>query len=787
MSSDQDQMTTTTVRFYDSTFYSIALTSVTYLLFQIYSIRPHTHRLILFISFLCTCLSCETFFHIFQPTSLAHFSNLNITNYFSPTIIHLTLLLSISSFLWNATQCAALASILLPTNSNDKQQQQQQQQSPNFVLRRWLRHVCVDHVFALLLVRLGRLTDVATITALSNMASICVITSWCSQIAVFPCMLCFLYSLFIDSTTTNSDEKNSSTILTKNTDEFNSVLHRLKIIKILGLALFGLKISALSLCETLALGLTATICLSCLVVAPPGREMSKYTRIFDIFIGKTSDEDKDETITNENVKQSTIVQKSTISKTDDSYSHNNVHNRLMTRVNLSHSSSSPIIIAPPTKTPEINTSPTKVINYSTMTDDEILAMIKSKKLVAHNLEKYLPLLRAVHIRRLLLSEQLISTKNTLSSLDSLPYEHYDYSLVINQCCENVIGYVEIPVGYAGPLRVDDKYYYIPLATTEGALVASTNRGCKAVTMSKTGIGTIVFNDGMTRGPVLKFPTIRQAYDAYEWFAGNFDEIKQCFDCTSSYARLTNIKRNLAAHYLFIRFVATTGDAMGMNMLSKGVEAVLTLIKSKWPETVDIISVSGNYCIDKKPSALNWIDGRGKSVVAEIVLSHDILEQVLKTDANRLVELNQSKNLLGSIMAGSIGGFNAHAANVVAAMFIACGQDPAQVVSSSNCLTWLETTGPEKRDLYISCTMYSLEVGTIGGGTKLAAQRACLKMLGIDGSSVRMPGENSRQLARLICSTVLAGELSLMSALATNDLVHSHLRLNRSATTLNQIR
>ena len=139
------------------------------------------------------------------------------------------------------------------------------------------------------------------------------------------------------------------------------------------------------------------------------------------------------------------------------------------------------------------------------------------------------------------------------------------------------------------------------------------------------------------------------------------------------------------------------------------------------------------------------------------------------------------------------------------MFIACGQDPAQVVSSSNCktsftfvdsstlsrllsgLTWLETTGPEKRDLYISCTMYSLEVGTIGGGTKLPGQQACLKMLGVDGCSANVPGENSSQLARLICSAVLAGELSLMSALATNDLVHSHLRLNRSAVALSQIR
>ena len=638
-----------TVRFYDSSIYSVALTAIGYLIFQTYSIRPYKHRLILFLSFICSCLSCETFFHIFQPNSLANFSNLKITNYFSPTIIHLTLLLSISSFLWNATQCAALASILLPSNSTE-------QPAPNFVLRRWLRHVCVDHVFALLLVRLGRLTDVITFTALSDMASICVITSWCSQIAVFPCILCFLHSLFVD--TTNSDIKSSSKILTTNTDEFNSVLHRLKIIKIMGLALFGLKISALSLCEALALGLTATICLSCLVVAPPGREMSKYTRIFDIFIGKTPDEVKEEILENENSKQ--IIG---ISKTDDS-----CHQRQITRASLPHTMSSPVISLPsppPSKT--IESKP--IIDYSTLTDEEILVLIKTKKLAAHNLEKYFPLLRAVHIRRLLLDEQLISTHNSLSSLTSLPYEHYDYSLVVNQCCENVIGYVQIPVGYAGPIRVDDKYFYIPMATTEGALVAGTNRGCKAISMSKTGVETIVFNDGMTRGPVLKFNTIRQAHDAYEWFETNFEEVKQCFDKTSSYARLTSIKRNIAAHYLFVRFVATTGDAMGMNMLSKGVEAVLTMLKSKWPEAMDVISISGNYCIDKKPSALNWIDGRGKSVVAEAIISHEILEQVLKTNVNRLVEVNQSKNLLGSIMAGSIGGFNAHAANVVAVSFI----------------------------------------------------------------------------------------------------------------------
>jgi len=572
--SDRDEMSSTTVRFYDSTFYTIALTSVTYLIFQTYSIRPHAHRLLLFLSFLCTCLSCETFFHIFQPNSLAYLANLNITNYFSPTIIHLTLLLSICSFLWNATQCAALASILLPTNSVD----QQIQQPPNFVLRRWLRHVCVDHVFALLLVRLGRLTDVATVIALSNMASLCVITSWCSQIAVFPCILCFLHSLFVDSTNTTTET--NSQVSTSNIDEFNSVLHRLKIIKIMGLALFGLKISALTLCETLALGLTATICLSCLVVAPPGREMSKYTRIFDIFIGKIPGEDQDKVNIIQNSKQQQQQQQQVIVKRQSS-------------VSTVAPSLKPIVPAIITPTPAAK--PSTVIDYSTLADEEILERVISKQLPAHNLEKYLPDERPVRIRRLYLNKQMEAANGTLQPIDHLPYKHYNYSLVTNQCCENVIGYIPIPVGYAGPLRVDGELYYIPLATTEGALVASTNRGCKALTMTGRGFETVVFNDGMTRGPVLKFQSIRQAHEAYEWFEDNFDEIKKCFEKTSSYARLTNIKRNLAAHYLFVRFVATTGDAMGMNMLSKGVEAVLTMVKNKWPETMDVISISGNYC------------------------------------------------------------------------------------------------------------------------------------------------------------------------------------------------
>lgn len=189
------------------------------------------------------------------------------------------------------------------------------------------------------------------------------------------------------------------------------------------------------------------------------------------------------------------------------------------------------------------------------------------------------------------------------------------------------------------------------------------------------------------------------------------------------------------------------------------------------------SLSGNFCTDKKPSAVNWLEGRGKSVVCEATIPGDIVTSVLKTSVSALVSLNINKNLVGSAMAGSIGGFNAHASNVVTAIYLATGQDPAQNVESSNCLTQMEAVNNGK-DLHISVSMPSIEVGTVGGGTHLPPQAACLDILGIRGASAQRPGANADMLARVVAGAVLAGELSLMSALAAGHLVRSHLKHNR---------
>ena len=227
---------------------------------------------------------------------------------------------------------------------------------------------------------------------------------------------------------------------------------------------------------------------------------------------------------------------------------------------------------------------------------------------------------------------------------------------------------------------------------------------------------------------------------------------------------------------FLRFKCTTGDAMGMNMISKAVKAALDLL-SHYFTNMEIVSISGNYCTDKKPSAINWIEGRGKSVTCEAVVPAAVVAKTLKTTTEALVDVNINKNLIGSALAGSIGGNNAHAANITAAIFLATGQDPAQVVESSTCITLMEGVGENKEDLYISCTMPSIECATVGGGTNLPAQKSGLQILGISGSG-ETPGNNAKQLARVVCAGVMAGELSLMSALAAKHLVKAHMQYNR---------
>ncbi|KAL2779568.1 3-hydroxy-3-methylglutaryl-Coenzyme A reductase isoform 2 [Daubentonia madagascariensis] len=365
-----------------------------------------------------------------------------------------------------------------------------------------------------------------------------------------------------------------------------------------------------------------------------------------------------------------------------------------------------------------------------LSDAEIIQLVNAKHIPAYKLETLMETHeRGVSIRRQLLSKKLSEP----SSLQYLPYRDYNYSLLGG------------------------------------------------------GASSRVLADGMTRGPVVRFPRACDSAEVKAWLetSEGFTVIKEAFDSTSRFARLQKLHMSIAGRNLYIRFQSRSGDAMGMNMISKGTEKALSKLHEYFPE-MQILAVSGNYCTDKKPAAINWIEGRGKSVVCEAVIPAKVVREVLKTTTEAMIEVNINKNLVGSAMAGSIGGYNAHAANIVTAIYIACGQDAAQNVGSSNCITLMEASGPTNEDLYISCTMPSIEIGTVGGGTNLLPQQACLQMLGVQGACKDNPGENARQLARIVCGTVMAGELSLMAALAAGHLVKSHMIHNRSKINLQDL-
>ncbi|PRQ25232.1 putative hydroxymethylglutaryl-CoA reductase (NADPH) [Rosa chinensis] len=406
-------------------------------------------------------------------------------------------------------------------------------------------------------------------------------------------------------------------------------------------------------------------------------------------------------------------------------------------------------------------------------DEEIIKAVVAGTIPSYSLESKLgDCKKAASIRREALQ------RVTGKSLEGLPLEGFDYESILGQCCEMPVGYITIPVGIAGPLILDGKEFSVPMATTEGCLVASTNRGCKAINLSG-GATSVLLKDGMTRAPVVRFNSAKRAAELKLFMENpaNYQTISMVFNKSSRFGRLQTVKCAVAGKNLYMRFCCSTGDAMGMNMVSKGVQNVVDFLQNDFPD-MDVIGISGNYCSDKKPAAVNWIEGRGKSVVCEAVIKGDIVSKVLKTNVAALVELNMLKNLTGSAMAGALGGFNAHASNIVSAVYLATGQDPAQNIESSHCVTMMEAINDGK-DLHVSVTMPSIEVGTVGGGTQLESQSACLNLLGVKGANREAPGSNARQLASVVAGSVLAGELSLMSAIAAGQLVKSHMKYNRS--------
>jgi len=405
-----------------------------------------------------------------------------------------------------------------------------------------------------------------------------------------------------------------------------------------------------------------------------------------------------------------------------------------------------------------------------LTREELVRSLVGGQRRFHELPKDLPAEEAAEIRRQALAEM------TRTPLANIGHHSLDVQRASHRNCENFIGVAQVPMGVVGPLRVRglhaDGDVYVPLATTEAALVASTNRGCAA--LREAGGAVVRVEDvGMTRAPVFRTSGIVQTQQFLQWVQEHEEEIRHLTESTSQFLRLLEVRPFAFGTTVFLRFRFDTGDAMGMNMATIACDRVVNdLIE---PATgVPCIGLSGNYCVDKKPAHINFQEGRGKRIYAEILLDAQILHHVLKTDARSLVEVQYRKNLLGSIAAGSMG-FNAHYANVVAAFFIATGQDPAHVVEGSLGITCIEPRGPDS--VFASIFMPDVPLGAVGGGTSLDTQRESLAVLGVSPDSERR-GEAVARLAEILGAVVLAGELSLMAAFTSNDLARAHEVLGR---------
>ena len=337
--------------------------------------------------------------------------------------------------------------------------------------------------------------------------------------------------------------------------------------------------------------------------------------------------------------------------------------------------------------------------------------------------------------------------------------------------ENFIGVAQVPMGLVGPLRVNGEHasgvFYVPMATSEGTLVASYNRGARL--LSESGGATVtVVDDAMQRAPVFVFDDARQARAFGLWVEANFAQIAAQAESSTSIGKLRNIEQYAAARMRYLRFNYTTGDAAGQNMVGKATFVACEWIVANYPG-INRYMLSGAMDTDKKHSQLNTLHTRGKRVIAEVTIPSALLQSTMNISAEALYKA-RAISQVGAFMAGS-NNTGAHSANGITALFIAPGQDVANVAESSAAIVYADLT--DNGDYYLSITIPSLIIATFGGGTGLPTQKECLELLGCSGAG------KVHKLAEIIGATVLAGEISLMSAVLAGDWVTSHDALGRN--------
>ena len=337
--------------------------------------------------------------------------------------------------------------------------------------------------------------------------------------------------------------------------------------------------------------------------------------------------------------------------------------------------------------------------------------------------------------------------------------------------ENFIGMAQVPIGLAGPLLINGTLamgdFYVPLATTEGAMVASYNRGMKASRLCG-GISSVCLAEGTQRSPFFKFKSIGEIGIFMKWLIDKMKIFDQIISENSNHTKLEDVKTNVEGNSVILTFEYTTGDASGQNMVTICTDKICKYILENSPIKPLEWYIEGNYSGDKKATAVSFTSVRGKKVAAEALLSKEVVEKILRTTPEKMANYWQASTL-GVIQSGAYGA-QGHVANGLTALFIACGQDVACISESSLGITRMEIDS--NGDLYVSLTLPSLIVGTIGGGTGLPTQKESLEMLGCYGTG------NARKFAEVCCAVALAGEISIAAAISADQFTKAHKIMGR---------
>ncbi len=337
--------------------------------------------------------------------------------------------------------------------------------------------------------------------------------------------------------------------------------------------------------------------------------------------------------------------------------------------------------------------------------------------------------------------------------------------------ENFVGTVKVPVGLAGPLRVNGLFargdFYVPLATTEAALVASYSRGSQLLT-DAGGCAAAVLNEGVSRAPGFAFADLTECGRFVLWVTSKLDDLRAAAEATTRHGKLTDLRVSVEGNHVYLGFEYTTGDASGQNMVTVATEAACRYIEAHSPVKPRHWFIEANMSGDKKSSAQSFLLVRGKKVSAEAVIPAALVADRLRTTPVRMVDFWRM-SVMGGVLSGTMG-TQGHYANGLAALYLACGQDVACVAESAVGVTRFEVA--PGGDLYASVTLPNVMVGTVGGGTGLPSQRACLDVLGLAGAG------HARALAEVAAAVCLAGELSIAGAMCSGEFTRAHALLAR---------